>query len=70
MSYVVVWGLRKCQSDELAVSSINPAVLSVTSRAEWMMNHVDFVKCVFWPSDVHAAESIALIGCWSSLIGR
>ena len=52
------------------MSSINPAVLSGTSRAEWMMNHVDFVKCVLWPGDVHAAEPIALTGCWSSVIGR
>ena len=33
-SYVVVWGHKRCRSVEHVVSSINPAVLSGTSRAE------------------------------------
>ena len=52
------------------MSSINAAVLSGTSRAEWITNHLDFVRYVLWPGDVHAAEPVALIGCWSSVIGR
>jgi len=42
---VTVWGLRKCQSDELAVSSINRAVLSDTRHVDRTMTIVCFVKC-------------------------
>ena len=50
--------------------SINLAVPSDIRRAGWTMNHVYFVKCVFWPGDVHVSEPSGFTdGCWN-VMGR